>query len=269
MVLPLPRPFNVTWTLGQLRASSLGVPYPFRGRRRVQRALHLGGEGVVEFDFSQPAQGLRARFLAPPGPLAVAGQGDAHGQTGAARALGFLWGLDDDLNPWYARLRGDPLLGRLVGRYRGLRLLRTPSLHEALVVAVLGQQVSMAAALAIRRRFLETLGDRVTAGGRVYTTYPRPAQLLAAGPTGRNPRGGAVDRGDGPHAGAGPSGLFPPGRPRVAGRSPAPPGAPRPPGGRGAGGARQRLGRVPELRRLPALVEFAGRRVRAERDSRG
>lgn len=59
--------------------------------------------------------------------------------------------------------------------------MRTPDIYEVLVMGVIGQQLSVASAAAIRHRLLMTTGERVVAHGREYRGYPSPRRLLAAG----------------------------------------------------------------------------------------
>ncbi len=70
---------------------------------------------------------------------------------------------------------------RVLAHCRGLRMICTPDLYEALLVAVVNQQVSVAAAESIRRRLYAGLGDRLTRDGVTYLGCPPPRRLLAAG----------------------------------------------------------------------------------------
>jgi 3-methyladenine DNA glycosylase/8-oxoguanine DNA glycosylase len=58
-------------------------------------------------------------------------------------------------------------------------------MYEALLVAVIGQQVSVQAAQSIRRRLMRNMGTRVTVnparGQENHYLYPTPQQLIDAG----------------------------------------------------------------------------------------
>lgn len=95
-----------------------------------------------------------------------------------------LLGTGVDLAPFYRMASGDPLLGPLVERLYGLHPPGLPSVYEALVLAVTGQQVSSTVARAIRRRLVEALGPSLTLGGRRWHSFPTPQRLLEAGPEG-------------------------------------------------------------------------------------
>jgi DNA-3-methyladenine glycosylase II len=90
------------------------------------------------------------------------------------------WGLGDDLARCYAALGEDASLAPVLARYRGMRLFRAPDLYEALLVAILGQQISVRAANACRRRLVDALGAHLEVSGVRYATYPEPERLLAA-----------------------------------------------------------------------------------------
>ncbi|MDR7435902.1 MAG: DNA-3-methyladenine glycosylase [Armatimonadota bacterium] len=176
MIIPLPEPFDTDKTLAFLRASSLRTPYRFF-ERRVRRHLRVHDTAlVVEFDFTKPG---RLRLKA----FDRAGVAFPHPDwTELQRISTFIWGLDDDLGRCYDILNKDSRLAQLVQRYAGLRMIRAPDLYEALLTAVLGQQVSVAAGAAIRRRFLEELGDRIVVDEEEYLNYPPPRRLLSVPP---------------------------------------------------------------------------------------
>ncbi len=175
ITIPLPTPFSVPRTLSFLRTSSLRTPYHFVGAHRVRRLVRLDGRpSVVEFGFAPPGARLRARAVGP-----VEGPGLA---SALRRLATSVWSLDDDLRRCYATLRRDPLMTPLLKHCAGLRMIRTPDLYEALLIAIIGQQVSVAAAESIRRRLITALGDRAVREGTTYAGYPPPGRLLRASP---------------------------------------------------------------------------------------
>lgn len=58
----------------------------------------------------------------------------------------------------------DPRLGKLIKNQRGLRIYQSASPFEALVWAIIGQQISVHAAIAIRRRFIQAVGMQHSSG---------------------------------------------------------------------------------------------------------
>ena len=181
--LPLPSPFSVARTLSFLQHSSLRTPYHFVDARRVRRLVRLNGRPVlVEFGFGAAssaglrvaviraaAERRRGREVVAPGP-------------GLRQLAATVWSLDDDLPRCYRVFKGDPVMAPLLGHCRGLRMIRTPDLYEALMIAVVNQQVSVASAESIRRRLYAALGDRMVSDGVTYFNRPSPRRVLAAPP---------------------------------------------------------------------------------------
>ena len=115
--------------------------------------------------------------------LTVEIEGDGLTSENAAEASGkvaWLLGTDQDLGPFYALANGDPTMMGIAERFRGLHLPHTASLFEALVLAIMGQQIASNVARIIRTLFIETYGPRQTFDGRTYYAFPRPESLVAA-----------------------------------------------------------------------------------------
>lgn len=176
--LPLPEPFDIDWALRSVRGSSFGTPYYLLGGDTVRRILCLGGEpALVDFTFSRADRRLRAILATQPA-------NPRRALNDLAGLVTHLWGLSDDLGACHETLAADPLLAPLIGGFTGLRLIRAASLYEALLSAILGQQISVASAQSIRRRLMDNVGDSLTVTGSEFAAYPTPARLLAAGPDG-------------------------------------------------------------------------------------
>ncbi|HEY0272734.1 MAG TPA: hypothetical protein VGC22_06075, partial [Chitinophaga sp.] len=90
--------------------------------------------------------------------------------------------LDADLRPFYSFAAADRLLGPLALAYHGLRLIGIPDLFEAITWTVMGQQINLAFAYTMRRRFIETLGYSMEHAGRRHYLYPPPAVVAAVPP---------------------------------------------------------------------------------------
>jgi len=92
------------------------------------------------------------------------------------RVVEKLLGVEFDLAPFYAWSAGDPVLGPITVRLRGLRPPLSPDPFETLVTSITAQQVSLFAAFAIRSRMIERLGER----GDVAHAFPTRERLAAA-----------------------------------------------------------------------------------------
>jgi len=84
---------------------------------------------------------------------------------------------DVDLKPFYRLARANELLAPAVKRFRGLRLACSPTLFEALVGAVLSQQVNLTFAHSIKRELVERFGRKWRVGGHTYWAFPEPRRF--------------------------------------------------------------------------------------------
>jgi DNA-3-methyladenine glycosylase II len=79
----------------------------------------------------------------------------------AAKAQGMLLnvlGLRIDPAPFEAAVESDPLFAPLVRRERGLRVIQSATIFEALSWAIIGQQINLSFAISLRRTFIALAG---------------------------------------------------------------------------------------------------------------
>ena len=98
----------------------------------------------------------------------------------AAEVMSRMLGFDADLDGFYAASASDPVMAAATKAMRGLRPARTESVFEALVMAVIGQQISGAVARVIRELLVHTFGTPVEAHGRTLHAFPTPQRLAGA-----------------------------------------------------------------------------------------
>jgi DNA-3-methyladenine glycosylase II len=174
-------PYNHAWTLAWLRTSSSAVLEEVDDDGVYRRALDLAGYEVLLV--------LRSTGTAdaPRLILDVYAEGQANGANAetVARAAAHLRRvllLDADPAPFFAIARHDPLLDTLLSRFDGMRpqLLATP--YEALLWAIIGQQVNITFAKALKRRLVALVGRSLTVDGVTYPLLPRPTDLAALDP---------------------------------------------------------------------------------------
>jgi DNA-3-methyladenine glycosylase II len=94
----------------------------------------------------------------------------------AADALTGMLGLLIDPAPFAAAVRHDPLLGPLVARTPGLRIVQSASVFEALTWAVIGQQINLPFAISLRRTLILQAGRQHGSG---IWCYPEAANVAA------------------------------------------------------------------------------------------
>ena len=97
----------------------------------------------------------------------------------AAEKLRWTLALDDDHSEFLRRFADDPLLGRAVKHFRGLRPVRTATVAQALLRAVCGQLIDSKTARRLERRVIRTLAPP---DGDGLSEAPTTAALAAAAP---------------------------------------------------------------------------------------
>ncbi len=105
---------------------------------------------------------------------------EVEGPVAAARAV---LRLDADPDAILARLGGDPLLGPLVRAAPGRRIPGHPDPAELAVRALLGQQISVAAARTLAGRLVAAVGEPLEPPvGGITHRFPTPEALAALDP---------------------------------------------------------------------------------------
>jgi AraC family transcriptional regulator of adaptative response / DNA-3-methyladenine glycosylase II len=148
-------------------------------------ALHAGE--LIDFLARRAVPGVEEvvdrvyrRSMADGSVLEITPDADVEGDVDAARAI---LRLDADPVAIEARLGGDPLLGPLVRAAPGRRIPGHPDVPELAVRALLGQQISVAAARTLAGRLTAELGEPLAAPqGGVTHSFPTPAALAALDP---------------------------------------------------------------------------------------
>ncbi|HET9721232.1 MAG TPA: hypothetical protein VFP55_14220 [Solirubrobacteraceae bacterium] len=85
--------------------------------------------------------------------------------AGAIRHMRAALGIDQDLRPFHARFRSDPLIGRIVRSQPHLRVRGHPDPFQALAWAICEQLIEYERAAAIQRRLVAGLGRRCPHSG--------------------------------------------------------------------------------------------------------
>jgi DNA-3-methyladenine glycosylase II len=169
----LPEPFDFHLTVGHQTH--------FRGRAGADlyadgtyyRALRCGNKIIVAAASPVDDDNLEVRVLSAGGEREL---------EFANNAMRHLLALDIDLSGFYSMLEHDQGLSAAVGRLYGLRPPRSESVFEALVVAIIGQQISANVAGVIREGLVAAYGTRVQAEGNALYAFPSPESLNNATP---------------------------------------------------------------------------------------
>jgi len=86
--------------------------------------------------------------------------------------------LETDLALFYKIAAQDHLLKNLVSRFYGLRLIKIHDLFQALCWAIFGQQINLAFAYTLYRRFIENYGEKLTYKNHDYWLFPN-SEIIA------------------------------------------------------------------------------------------
>jgi DNA-3-methyladenine glycosylase II len=185
--VPVREPYRLDLTATVLRRLSTNIVDVFDGQtyRRLLDAgdapvlvevIQSGSELVVELT---PSGGELVAEAAPSGGERVAGADSvAPIVTSVARMLG----TDVDLTHFYAVSEEFGWLAKIVRGARGVKPPRYPSLWEAIVNAVVFQQVSIHAAAAILRRVIERYAPPREPGALALTPFVHPRSIADADP---------------------------------------------------------------------------------------
>jgi DNA-3-methyladenine glycosylase II len=88
-------------------------------------------------------------------------------------------GTDQDLSAFYDQSQRDQAMSAIVERFHGLHLPHTATVFEALVLAILGQQIATNVARIIRTLMIESHGPHQDFDGETFYAFPRPQTLAA------------------------------------------------------------------------------------------
>ena len=100
-------------------------------------------------------------------------------------ALDGMLGLRIDPQPFTTLYTNDTLLGTLVRAQPGLRIVQSATVFEALTWAIIGQQINLPFAIALRRSFIQQAGRQHSSGLWCYPDAADAARLDADSLTSR------------------------------------------------------------------------------------
>lgn len=164
--LPVVAPYRLDLTVDALRRISSNVVDVFTQDGRYLRALEDGT--VITARQDQPnAVTLTVSGCTP---------------DSSAELAALMLGLNSQLRPWYRASKQFPWLWKLTTSLRGLKPPRYPTVWEALVHAIIFQQISIFAAGTIMRRVIERLVKPVLHERITLYPFPSPHAFLGCTP---------------------------------------------------------------------------------------
>jgi DNA-3-methyladenine glycosylase II len=143
----------------------------------LRKGVLLGGVPTLfDIRFEGGAAHCRVTF---DGPVTPALEAQAH------EALLNVLGLRIDPAAFSAAVRNDPWLGPVVARQPGLRIVQSATIFEALTWAIIGQQINLTFAIALRRTLIQLAGRAHSSGLWCYPEALDVARLDIGELTGR------------------------------------------------------------------------------------
>lgn len=88
-------------------------------------------------------------------------------------------GIHIEVQPFYRRFRDDTILGPLIARHRGLRVVGRLSLWHSLVQIVLSQQINLKLAHDMLSELVSAFGANAELGGTRYYDFPTTKRFAA------------------------------------------------------------------------------------------
>ncbi len=119
---------------------------------------------------------------APRLELCIAGDGlDESTVAESRRQAEWMLGVEQDVSAFYEMAGEDAHLEPVIRLMHGLHIPRTATTYEAMILAILGQQISIHVARMLRTLLIQTYGRSMEHVGATYCAFPAPEALCAAG----------------------------------------------------------------------------------------
>lgn len=157
-----PKEFNFEECLVFLGRSELEVLHQIQGKH-IFKLLKIEEE-LILFKIGGNSQILRIEFPS-----------EIPSKKVREQVANFVWewfDLDKDLTHFYKISQSDKILEPIVQKYSGLRIMGIPDLFEALVWAIIGQQINLTFAYTLKKRFVEKFGESITFEGQTFWVHP-------------------------------------------------------------------------------------------------
>ncbi len=86
--------------------------------------------------------------------------------------------LNRDLDEFYKLAKKDAILKSLIKKYYGLRIIGVPDIYEASCWSIIGQQINLAFAYELKKRFVENFGESISKNDDKYWLFPKPEVVM-------------------------------------------------------------------------------------------
>ena len=168
--LSLPHGFRPEYALAYHGRDRLSLSERVVGRTIAKTVWVDGAAHVLEIDLSHCDEPVSPR-------AEISMDGDVLSTEAVERLVSRMLGLGSDPEGFEALVAPRADAARLVGSRRGMRIPLTADIFDAVCWAVIGQQINLTFAAALRRAVIERAGVRHAASG-LYA-HPAPAGVAA------------------------------------------------------------------------------------------
>ncbi|WNR44131.1 DNA-3-methyladenine glycosylase family protein [Paenibacillus roseipurpureus] len=172
--IPLPQPFRYEPNMNYLSRSTNECLFVV-DNSCIFKLLPLGDNQALIAVHSADEQMLRVQIVHVSGETSLTFEQ----REEVARYVWEWFDLGTDLEAFYEKGEGDPLLHGVTESFYGLRLMGIPDLFEAMSWGIIGQQINLAFAYTLKRRLVEAFGTSLTWEGRTFWTFPTPERIAA------------------------------------------------------------------------------------------
>ncbi len=94
----------------------------------------------------------------------------------------WILGTDEEIKGLYKIALADKKFATIIENLYGLRAPRTPTVFEALIIALTEQQIALPVAIALRKKLVERYGKSLGFEGEKYFAFPEPEVLAQVKP---------------------------------------------------------------------------------------
>jgi 3-methyladenine DNA glycosylase/8-oxoguanine DNA glycosylase len=167
VILPAAPPFSFSAVVGSHGWAQL-APFGVSPDGGLTYVYRMDSGRVVELRIREASGGIET---------AVDGALDPREQRQVARDAAWMFGLEQDLSPFYALARAEPKLAKAEARAQG-RVLRCPTLFEDTVKTMLTVNTSWAGTIRMVAALVDQFGDPLP-GDPTRRAFPTPERLAA------------------------------------------------------------------------------------------
>ncbi len=166
-------PYRFEYFQKRVANSSNSYLYSF-GESRLSRAHIIGGSPVLVHVSTDAIQDVKHP---PVIRLEVQGATDREQADQAAQIWRHMLSVDRPLLPFYERMSNDPVMSSITQELSGMHLLLDSGPFESMILSIIGQQVNLTFAEALKRSLVELCATSIEVDGQSHYAFPSAEQI--------------------------------------------------------------------------------------------